>query len=127
MIDELTEDTFLLYAAKHYDNPNCHDVMEFYDDLKRFKYLKKLFQRYVTNGELKERLILNHIIVLNNIFGTPACSNMLIMKLFEYAPQVAPFLVLLNILPDRIEFNGKKILSSDISLDQYIVEKLRKI
>ena len=127
MIDELTEDTFLLYAAKHYDNPNCHDVMEFYDDLKRFKYLKKLFQRYVTNGELKERLILNHIIVLNNIFGTPACSNMLMMKLFDYSPQVVPFLVLLNILPNRVEFNGNKLLTSDISLDQYIVEKLRKI
>jgi hypothetical protein len=127
MIDELTEDTFLLYAAKHYDNPNCHDVTEFYDDLKRFKYLKKLFQRYRTNGELKERLILNHIIVLNNIFGTPACSNMLMMKLVEYSIEIKPFLVLLNILPENVEFNGIKLKTSDIPMDMYIVEKLRKI
>lgn len=127
MIDELTEDTFLLYAAKHYDNPNCHDVVEFYDDLKRFKYLKKLFHRYKTNGELKERLILNHIIVLNNIFGTPACSNMLMLKLFEYATELKPFLVLLNILPDHLEVNGEKVRTSDIGMDSYIVEQLRKI
>jgi hypothetical protein len=127
MIDELTEDTFLLYAAKHYDNPNCHDVVEFYDDLKRFKYLKKLFHRYMVNAELKERLILNHIIVLNNIFGTPAASNMLILKLHEYAAQLKPFLLLLNILPDVINVNNQKVISSDIPIDPYVVEQLRKI
>ena len=127
MIDELTEETFILYAAKHYDNPNCHDVVEFYDDLKRFKYLKKLFHRYAVNRELKERLILNHIIVLTNIFGTPAASNMLLLKLYEYAPQLKPFLLLLNILPDNIEINHQKFISSDIPMDEYIVEQLRKI
>lgn len=127
MIDDLTEDTFLLYAAKHYDNPNCHDVVEFYDDLKRFKYLKKLFQRYKATGELKERLILNHIIVLNNIFGTPACSNMLMLKLHEYSNEVKPFLVMLNILPEQLEFNGFKLKTSDIPMDMHIVEQLRKI
>jgi hypothetical protein len=127
MIDDLTEDTFLLYAAQHYDNPNCHDVVEFYDDLKRFKYLKKLFHRYKTDSDLKERLILNHIIVLNNVFGTPACSNMLMLKLIEYATELKPFLVLLNILPDQLQFNGEIVRTSDIGMDSYIVEQLRKI
>lgn len=127
MFEALTDDTFLLYAAKHYDNPNCHNVVEFYDDLKRFKYLKKLFHRYKTNGDLKERLILNHIIVLNNIFGTPATSNMLMLKLCEYSHEIKPFLVLLNILPEHLEFNGVRIESSDIPMDMHIVEKLRKI
>ncbi len=127
MFENLSEETFLLYAAQHYDNPNCHSVAEFYDDLKRFKYLKKLFHRYKTNGELKERLILNHIIVLNNIFGPAPCSNMLMLKLLEYSIEVKPFLVLLNILPEYLEFNNTRINASDIPMDSHIVEQLRKI
>ena len=68
-MDKLDEFNFLLYAAKHYDNPQCYDTVEFYDDLKRFKYIKRLLNRYVEEGDLKERLILNHIIVLNNEIG----------------------------------------------------------
>ena len=69
--ETLTEDNFILYAAKCYDNPNCHNINEFYDDLNKFKYLKKLFYRYRVDGVLKERLITNHIIVLQNVFGVP--------------------------------------------------------
>ena len=69
MMDVLNEDNFLLYAAKHYDNPQCSSTEEFYDDLKKFKYIKRLFNKYAETGELKERLILNHIRVVTNVFS----------------------------------------------------------
>lgn len=125
--ETLTEDNFILYAAKCYDNPNCHNINEFYDDLNKFKYLKKLFYRYRVDGVLKERLITNHIIVLQNVFGVPEISNMLFLKLSEYRKELKPFLVLLNIMPDYVNINYNKILASDIPMDSFIVEKLRKI
>ena len=70
MFDNLTKDNILLYAIKNYQNPSCQGIEEFYDDMKRFKYVKRLFRKYKETGELKERLLLNHIIVLNNLFGT---------------------------------------------------------
>lgn len=79
MIEKLTEDNFIRYAMNHYDNPGCHSIIEFEDDLRRFLYLKKLFNRYTYEGDLKERLILNHIIVLYNIFGS-ALTDMLFLK-----------------------------------------------
>ena len=84
VIDKLDESNFFLYAAKHYTNPYCYDTLEFYDDLNRFKYLKRLFSRYQESGELKERLILNHIIVLYNIFGVEPATRMLFLKLYEF-------------------------------------------
>ena len=78
--DILNENNFILFAAKHYDNPQCHDTTEFFDDLKRFKYLKRLFSKYEEHGELKERLILNHLIILYNVFGV-STTKMLLYKL----------------------------------------------
>jgi len=69
MFEKLDETNFVLYAAKHYDNPHCYDTLEFYDDLNRFKYLKRLFNRYEETGELKDRLIINHLTIIYNIFG----------------------------------------------------------
>lgn len=128
--DKLDETNFLLYAAKHYDNPSCFDTVEFYEDLSRFKYLKRLFSRYLETGELKERLILNHIIVLYNLFGVPATTRMLFLKLKDYYPLLKPFLVFLNYCPERVEnigIEGKTILTSNISMDTNIVNLLRKI
>ncbi len=79
-MDVLTEDNFLLYAAKNYDNPQCSSTEEFYDDLKKFKYIKRLFNKYAETGELKERLILNHIVVLANVFGPEAAVNLLFLR-----------------------------------------------
>lgn len=128
--DKLDETNFLLYAAKHYDNPSCFDTVEFYEDLSRFKYLKRLFSRYEETGELKERLILNHIIVLYNLFGVPATTRMLFFKLKGYYSFLKPFLVFLNYCPDKVEnigIEGKNIITSDISMDANIVNLLRKI
>ena len=127
--DRLDDSNFLLFAAKHYDNPQCHDSLEFYDDLKRFKYLKRLFGKYEESGELRERLILNHLIILYNVFGEEA-TRMLFLKLGRYLPYLKPFLVLLNYLPDKvvnIGTDGNTIYTSDIQMDARIIEVLRKI
>ena len=128
-LENLNDDNFLLYAAKHYDNAQCHDAEEFYDDLKRFKYLKRLFGKYKDTGELRERLILNHIIILYNVFGS-AATRMLFAKLHMYKEYLKPFLVLLGHMPNKIEnFDDKKTIlySSDIAMDEYIINVLRKI
>lgn len=109
----------------HYDNPQCHSVAEFEEDLKRFLYLKKLFTRYKQNGELRERLILNHIIVLYNVFGD-AATSMLFYKIEEkyWAPLIT-FLVYLNRMPEAMP--NYNITLSDISLDEEVIQALRKI
>lgn len=123
--DYLDDNNFVLFAAKHYDNPQCYDTEEFYDDLKRFKYLKRLFGKYEETGELRERLILNHLIILYNVFGDIA-TKMLFYKLEGYYSFLIPFLVLLHRLPDKVNV-GKIIYTSDIPMDNRIVEVLRKI
>jgi hypothetical protein len=128
--EKLDESNFLLYAAKHYDNPSCFDTLEFYEDLNRFKYIKRLLSRYVETGELKERLILNHIIILYNLFGIPATTRMLFFKLHGYHHLIKPFLVFLECCPERVEKIGIEcatILTSDIVMDNTIVNSLRKI
>lgn len=130
MNERLDPSNFLLYAAKHYDNPQCFDTLEFYEDLKKFKYIKRLLNRYVEDGELKERLILNHIVVLFNLFGVHPTIRMLFLKCQGLESFLAPFLVALNSLPEKIENIGienRTIYSSDIVLDLKIVEALRKI
>jgi hypothetical protein len=123
--EPLNDTNFLLYAAKHYDNP-CHNTEEFLDDLKRFKYLKRLFVKYKETGELKDRLILNHIIVLYNIFGDSATS-MLFLKLKGFEEYLKPFIVLLNRLPIKVLYSDIVIYTTEINMDKYIVDELRKI
>lgn len=123
--EKLTESNFLLYAMHHYDNPQCHSLEEFEEDLKKFLYLKKLFSRYKNNDELRERLILNHIIVLYNIFGE-AATRMLFHKIDESCwSALATFLVYLERMPETIAEYG--IVLSDLQLDDTIIQTLRKI
>ena len=129
-MDKLDESNFLLYAAKHYDNPQCFDTIEFYEDLKRFKYIKRLFNRYIEDGDMKERLVLNHIVVLFNLFGVKATIRMLFLKCRGQEHLLVPFLIALNNLPDTIENIGienNTINTSDIKMDDYVVNILRKI
>ena len=129
MIDVVNEDNFVVYAAKHYDNPQCYDTEEFIDDLKRFKYIKRLFNRFEITGDLKERLILNHIMVLYNVFGDKA-TVLLFVKLRGYYTLLKPFLVLINRMPDEVYGVMAKdniVYNSDIVMDQKIVEALRNI
>jgi len=128
MFDNLNESNFILYAAKNYDNPSCYNTEEFHDDLKRFKYLKKLFTRYEETDELKERLILNHIIVLYNLFGNEATTKMLFYKMRGYYHLLKPFLLLIGRMPEKVDgIDGKSVINSDIIMDPKIVNVLRKI
>ena len=83
MFKEITKDTWLLYAQQNYDNPTFTKEQEFLDDLKRFKYLKRLFRRYTLTSEIKVRLIVNHIVVLQNVFGVEAACVLLLYKIDE--------------------------------------------
>lgn len=126
MVSELlNENNFLVYAMHHYDNPQCHSIEEFEEDLKRFLYLKKLLTRYKKENELRERLILNHIIVLYNVFGD-STTNMLFHKIEkEHWNVLITFLVYLERMPETLpEYS---ITLSDIPLDEYVVSALRKI
>lgn len=120
VFNELTEDNLFLYAAKHYDNPTFSDVDEFYEDLKRFKYIKRLLNRYLDQDDLAERLILNHLVVVFNVFGVEATLNILKLKLDErHWPVIKPFLIFLKyIRNDQL---------TEIELDKIVVERLRQI
>jgi hypothetical protein len=128
MFDNLNEDNFLMYAMKAYTSP--HYVMsEFEGDLKRTKYLKRLFRRYKITKSLKERLVLNHLILLYNVFGVEPATRILFFRIDEVDYDVLKtFLTYLNYMPDRIKgINGKDILSVDIPLDENVVEILKTI
>ena len=122
----LTESTFLLYAMKHYDNPQCTEMSEFDEDMKRFQYLRKLFSRYRQDQDLKERLILNHLIVLYNVFGVEA-TNMLFMRLHDYHEYLKPFVEYLNFMPGILLYDGCVLNSKSIQSDSFIEETLRNI
>ena len=126
---DLNEKNFLLFAMQHYDNPQCVEVEEFNDDLRRIKYIKRLFNQYDMDGVLKERLILNHIIVFFNVFQTRAATRILFFKIEEkFWPMLKTFLFYLRFMPeDKVEsINGKDILVTDIQMDQGIIIKLRE-
>ena len=117
---ELNEKNLLLYAAKHYNNPKFSDIDDFHEDLKRFKYIKRLLNRYIENDELSERLILNHLIVIFNMFGIEAALNILELKLEDkHWPVMKPFLIFLNYIKND-QYTG-------ITMDPTVVEALRKI
>ena len=128
MFDNLTDDNFILYAMKCYDSPNCI-MSEFEEDMKRIKYVKRLVKRYKANGELKERLILNHLIILSNVFGTRNSVRMLFFKLDEEDYTILKtFLLFLGYMPDMVSgIDGKNINSHDISVDLFIGKRLRDI
>ena len=122
---KLSEDNFVLYAMHNYDNPQCHSIQEFDEDLKRFLYLKKLITRYKLNDELRERLILNHIIIIYNVFGD-AATKMLFYKIDKkYWDVLATVLVYLNRMPEQIPDTDLRL--SDIPLDEGMIQALRKI
>ena len=128
MFDDLNDENFMIYAMKCYTAPNCI-MSEFESDIKRTKYLKRLFRRYKTSKSLKERLILNHIILLNNVFGPEATSRILFYRIDERDYDILKtFLNYLNIMPDVVKcINCKTIYSSNVEVDENITEILRQI
>mgnify|MGYP001578012161 CR=1 FL=1 len=118
----LTDDNFDLYGAKFYDNPQYFDNDEFKEDIKRFSYIKKAFIRYSEGFDIKERLLLNQIIIIYNLFGS-AATEMLFFKTIGYHSYLKPFIVLLKRLPEKVS----GIYTSDVTMDVNIVERLRKL
>lgn len=127
---ELTEENFTLFAIKHYDNPACKGLAEFHDDLKRFRYIKRLFRKQTAGKNIRERLIVNHLVVLYNLFGPEPTTRMLFFKVEKkYWSQLKTFLVFLNIMPiGFIAMDvGVEVPGYDIPLDDTVAEALGKI
>ena len=120
MYEKITSDNVIMFAIKNYNKPQCEGELEFYDDLKRFKYIKRLFKKYLETGELRERLLINHFIVLNNVFGSDAAITLLLFKIEkEYWSIMKSFLIYLNML--------EKHELKDVRSDENVFEILRKI
>ena len=126
--DDLTDENVILYAVKAYDTPNCI-MSEFKEDMKRFNYLKRLFRRYAKVGEMRERLILNHLVVLYNVFGVEATTRLLFFKMAKTDyPALKTYLLFLSCMPDVVRgIKGQDIISSEISVDTGVAEILREI
>lgn len=129
MFDNLTEANVSIYQMKSYENPSCHTMDEFMDDMKRIKYIKRLFYRYHTKEQLKERLILNHLIVLYNVLGNDACTRILFLKIDrEQYYILKSFLLFINKLPQVVRgIEGEDIHTKDIDYDINILSTLDKI
>lgn len=121
LFDKITAKNFTAYAMKHYDDPQCEDIEDFQEDLRRFRYLKRLLHRYHENGELRERLMLNHLICIFNVFGYDACMRMLEFKIKDnnYWSSIKTMLLYLEYIEE-----GWKI---DIPIDESLAERLRDL
>lgn len=127
MID-LNEENYIMYAIKCYESPHCV-MSEFEEDMKRIKYIKRLIGRYKNTGDLKERLILNHLIVLSNVFGTENAVRLLFLKIDpSFWPVLKSFLIFLNYMPPYVRaINGKNIDSRAITIDFNVTRRLADI
>jgi hypothetical protein len=129
IFDDLSDDNFLMFAMKEYNDIQCTDIEEFYDDLKKIKYIKRLFNIYKNTGQLKERLILNHLIVFYNVFPIQSGTRILFYKIEKsFWPMLKTFLIFLDRMPETIDsIRGEMIRTSNIQLDEGIVTRLRSI
>lgn len=120
MYETITSENVTMFAIKHYNNPQCEGEKEFYDDMKRFKYIKRLLRKYHETNILKERLLLNHIIITKNLFGTEACVTLLLFKIQkEYWGTLKSFLLYLNMLKED------ELL--EITHNEFVLSVLRKL
>lgn len=126
--DDLNESNVLLYAAKCYDKPNCIQS-EFDDDYRTFRYIKRLLHRYRITGEIKERLLLNHLILCQNVFGVEASTRMLFLKTSEKDwSALKTLLIYTSAMPKIIKgIRGEDIFSSEIPVDLKLADALRNL
>jgi len=125
LFEVLNDDNFMLYAMKAYENPQCSGIDEFHEDLNRIKYIKRLLRKYKRDGVIRERLILNHIIIFCNVFGVQEGLRILFFRVEkDLWTELKTFLVMLNYIPDRMD--GDEDFNS-ISIDEVIADKLRSL
>ena len=125
LFEVLNDDNFMLYAMKAYENPQCSGIDEFHEDLNRIKYIKRLLRKYKRDGVIRERLILNHIIIFCNVFGIQEGLRILFFRVEkDLWTELKTFLVMLNYIPDRMD--GDEDFNS-ISIDEVIADKLRSL
>ena len=122
--DILNDDNYMMFAMKMYNNPQCKNISEFQEDMNRIKYLKRLLRKYKASGELRERLILNHIIIFYNVFDIVPATRLLFSRIErDLHPYLKTFIVFLNNLPQNIPETDLL----NIPLDRRIIHKLREI
>ena len=128
LFNDLNDANVLLYAAKCYEKPNCIRS-EFDEDYKTFRYIKRLLHRYRLTGEMKERLLLNHLILCQNVFGVEASTRILFLRIEEKDwSALKTLLIFLSAMPKIVKgVRGKEIISSDIPLDNKLVAILRNL
>ena len=127
MYEKITSANYIMYAIKHYENPHCENEKEFYDDMKKFKYIKRLLRKYKETNVLKDRLILNLIIIFYNVFGIEAASRILFSRIEkELHSYLKTFLLFLNYLPEIKELIPELNIE-DIPIELNIAKKLREI
>jgi hypothetical protein len=120
LFDELNRENFEMYASKYYDNPCCLDVNDFYEDLARFKYIIRLLRKYRDTGNIQERLILNHVICIYNVFETSAANRMMFYRIEKTLwPTIKTFLLYLNYIPEK--------QYQDVGIDVKIAKRLQDL
>ena len=129
LFDDLNEKNYLHFAMKYYDNRQCTSIEEFNEDLNKIKYVKRLFNRFLETGELRTNLIMNHLIVIYNVFETEAATRMLFFKVEKkFYSILKPFLLFMERLPKVVKgIDGKDVVVNDIPLNEMTVKELRKI
>jgi len=129
LFDDLNEKNYLHFAMKYYDNRQCTSVDEFNEDLNKIKYVKRLFNRFLETGELRTNLILNHLIVIYNVFENEAATRMLFFRVEKkFYSILKPFLIFLNRLPEKVKgIDGEDIQTNHIPLNETTIKELRKI
>jgi len=129
LFDDLNEKNYLHFAMKYYDNRQCTSIEEFNEDLNKIKYVKRLFNRFLETGELRTNLILNHLIVIYNVFENEAATRMLFFRVEKkFYSILKPFLIFLNRLPEKVRgIDGENIQTNHIPLNETTIKELRKI
>ena len=129
LFDDLNEKNYVMFAMKYYDNLQCTSIEEFNEDLNKIKYVKRLFNRFLEKGELRTNLIMNHLIVIYNVFENEAATRMLFFRVEKrFYSILKPFLLFMNRLPKVVRgIDGKNIITNEIPLNEMTIKELRKI
>ena len=129
LFDDLNEKNYVMFAMKYYDNLQCTSIEEFNEDLNKIKYVKRLFNRFLETGELRTNLILNHLIVIYNVFENEAATRMLFFRVEKrFYSILKPFLLFMNRLPKVVRgIDDKNIITNEIPLNEMTIKELRKI